>query len=101
VLRALQRSAEEIKADPKAAVAAVSGMHGLVDRAYEADLAYGGIDVFPQYHASTHAFLQGVAGFLVQNGRLKAPFDFCGLVDVSYLRKLNPTAASGAPSCKP
>jgi NitT/TauT family transport system substrate-binding protein len=100
VLRALQRSAEEVKADPKAAVAAVSGMHGLVDRAYEADLASGGIDVLPQYPASTQAFLEGVAGFLVQQGRLKAPFDFCGLVDVSYLRKLNPEAAGGAPSCK-
>jgi ABC-type nitrate/sulfonate/bicarbonate transport system substrate-binding protein len=100
VLKALQRAADEIKADPKAAVAAVSGMHGLVDKAYEADLSSGGIDVTPQYPASTQDFLQGVAGFLVQQGRLKQPFDFCGLVDLSYLRKLNPATAGGAPTCK-
>jgi ABC-type nitrate/sulfonate/bicarbonate transport system substrate-binding protein len=101
VLQALQRSANEIKADPKAAVAAVSGMHGLVDKAYEADLASGGIDVTPQCPASTQDFLQGVAGFLVQQGRLKQPFDFCGLVDLSHLQKLNSAAAGGAPTCKP
>jgi NitT/TauT family transport system substrate-binding protein len=100
VLKALQRSANEINADPKAAVAAVAGMHGVVQKAYETDLSSGGIDVVPQYPASTQAFLQGVAGFLLQQGRLKTPFDFCSLVDVSHLRKLNPAAASGAPSCK-
>jgi ABC-type nitrate/sulfonate/bicarbonate transport system substrate-binding protein len=99
ILRVLQRSAEVINADPKAAVAAVAGDHGVVEKAYEDDLGHGGIDVYPKYPPSTHSFLQGVSAFLVDQGRLKAPFDFCKRLDLSFLKKINPQAASGAPTC--
>lgn len=100
VLRALQRAAEDIKANPKAAVAAVSGEYGVVAKAYEDDLSYGGLDLFPQYPFSTHAFLEGVSTFLVEQGRLKKPFDFCSLLDLRYLRKVSPHSVVSAPSCK-
>ena len=60
ILSVLQRSAEVISADPKAAIAVVAGDHGVVEKAYEDDLNHGGIDVYPKYPAVTHSFLQGV-----------------------------------------
>ena len=99
ILRALRRAAADIKADPDAALAAVSGQHGLVDQAYKNYLSYGGIDVSPQYPPKTHEFLSAVSAYLVQEGKLKRPFDFCRLLDLSLLRKVSPQAVTGAPSC--
>lgn len=100
VLRALNRAAQDVKADPNAALAAVAGDHGLLDQAYKNYLSYGGIDLTPQYPPSTQEFLQDMSGFLVEVKRLKQPFDFCRLLDLSRLRKVGPQSVTGAPSCK-
>jgi ABC-type nitrate/sulfonate/bicarbonate transport system substrate-binding protein len=101
VLRALKRSAADVKADPKAALAVVSGSYGLVDAAYQGYLSYGGIDLTPQYSAETHAFLQDISAFLVEQKKLPQPFDFCRNLDLRFLSKVSPQAVTGAPKCAP
>lgn len=98
VLRALRRAAQDIKANPTDALAAVSGQHGLIDQQYKDFLAYN-VDLLPQYSRATHGFLQTVSDMLVEQGRLKQAFDFCRLVEVAPLRKVSPDLADGAPTC--
>lgn len=100
VLRILVRSANEIKSNPKAAMAAVAGMHGLVAQAYEDDLSYGGLDVSPQFTKSTLDFMAGISNFLVEQHRLRQPFDFCHLVDLRYLRAVDAKVATGVSPCQ-
>ena len=99
VLRALKRAAEDVKQDPKAALAEVSGRHGLVDAAYQNYLSYGGIDLTPKYPASTQSFLQDVSQFLVKQKKLNQPFDFCKYLDLSYLKAISPNEVGGQPKC--
>jgi ABC-type nitrate/sulfonate/bicarbonate transport system substrate-binding protein len=99
-LRALQRAAADVKADPKAALAAVSGEYGLLDQAYENYLSYGGIDLTPQYPTSTQNFLQDVSAFLTDQGKFAKPFDFCQNLDLSHLRKLGAEFVTARSSCK-
>lgn len=100
ILRALNRAAQDVKANPKAALAVVSGYHGLVDQAYTNYLSYGGIDLTPQYPPSTQVFLEGMSAFLVEVERLKQPFDFCRLLDLRPLRKVSPQLVTATPICK-
>jgi ABC-type nitrate/sulfonate/bicarbonate transport system substrate-binding protein len=99
ILRALKRSAADVKADQKAALGVVSGSYGLTDAAYQGYLSYGGIDLTPQYSAETHAFLQDISTFLVQQKKLPQPFDFCRNLDLRFLSKVSPQAVSGKPKC--
>jgi ABC-type nitrate/sulfonate/bicarbonate transport system substrate-binding protein len=99
ILRALKRSAADVKADQKAALAVVSGSYGLTDAAYQGYLSYGGIDLTPQYSAETHAFLKDISSFLVQQKKLPQPFDFCRNLDLRYLAKVSPQEVGGTPKC--
>jgi len=100
ILRALKRSAADVKADQKAALAVVSGSYGLTDAAYQGYLSYGGIDLTPRYSAETHAFLQDISSFLVQQKKLPQPFDFCRNLDLRYLAKVSPQEVGGTPKCR-
>jgi ABC-type nitrate/sulfonate/bicarbonate transport system substrate-binding protein len=100
ILRALKRAAADVRADPKAALAAVSGSYGLIDAAYQNYLSYGGIDLTPQYPAETNAFLRDMSEFLVRQKKLDQPFDFCGHLNLRFLAKVDPQAVGGAPKCK-
>ena len=100
IFRALKRAGEDVKADPKGALTTVSGDHGLLDKAYEGYLSYGGIDLTPQYPAATQSFLQDVSAFLLSQGKFKQPFDFCQNLDLSYLKQVSPQLVTGAPACK-
>lgn len=100
ILRALKRAADDVKADPKAALAEVSGKYGLIDAAYQNYLSNGGIDLTPQFPTATLSFLQEVSAFLVEQKKLKAPFDFCANSDLQPLEQVSPNAVTGVPSCK-